>query len=94
MQSKGKGTGRARENVEKLVAELATAKARITALESKLSSQQAALSRLLADDLRTCEELVELQKMIWGYHRALPGGCQCNICVEVEQSRRELEGLI
>ena len=65
MPPKDTGTGRAPENIEKLVAGLATAKARITALESKLASKQAALSRLLADDLRTCEELAELQKMIW-----------------------------
>ncbi len=59
----------------RLVAELATAKTRITALESELASKQEALSRLLADNVRTCEQLAELQKMIWGYHRGLPGGC-------------------
>ena len=94
MQTKGEGTGRAPENIEKLVAALATAKARITALESKLASKQMAVSRLLAGDLQICEELAELQNMIWSYHRGLPGGCECNICAEIEQSRRKLEGLI
>ncbi len=91
---KGTGTGRAPENIEKLRAELATAKDRIATLESKLASKREAVSRLLADDLRTCEELARLQEMIWGYHRGLPGRCTCDVCVEVEQSRRESRGLI
>ncbi len=93
MQPKGTGAGRAPDNIERLRAELATAKDRIAALESELAGGQKALSRLLADDLQTCEELVELQQMIWGYHRALPGGCECSICGEVEQGQRELKGL-
>ena len=75
-------------------AKLTTDKDRIVQLESELVRSRATLSRLLADDLRTCEELAELQKEIWGYHRGLPGGCECNVCLEVEQSQRELEGLI
>ena len=82
------------ELVKQLRAELATAKGRIATIESELASKLVALSRLLADDLRTCEELAELQKMIWGYHRGLPGGCTCYVCLEVKQSRRELEGFV
>ena len=93
MQPQRTGLGRALSNTESLVAELKTAKARIAALESKLASNKESLGRLLADDLRTCEELTELQKTIWGYHRALPGGCDCSVCGEVERSQRELEGL-
>ena len=51
------------ENIE-LRAELATAKDRIATLESELASKREALGRLLADDLRTCEELAQLQEMI------------------------------
>ncbi len=75
-------------SADRLAAELTIANARITALESKLSSKQAALGRLLADDLRTCEELAELKKTIWGYHRLLPGGCDCTLCLEVAPGQR------
>ena len=81
------------ENIE-LRAELATAKDRIATLESELANKREVVSRLLADDLRTCEELAQLQEMIWGYHRGRPGRCTCDVCVEVEQSRREIGGSI
>ena len=77
---KGTGTGRASEKAEKLSAELAIAKARITAVESQLASKQ--------------EELAELQEMIWDHHHWLPGGCECHVCLAVERSRKELQGLI
>ena len=73
---------------------LARADERISVLESLLASNRGALSRLLADDLQTCDELTELQKIIWGYHRGLPGDCECDICLEAEQSQRELKALI
>ena len=73
---------------------LAKADERIASLESELVRNRAALNLLLADDLQQCEELAELQNVIWGYHRGLPGDCECNICVEVEQRQRELKGLI
>ena len=92
--SEGRGLGAHPNLIEKLRAELTRATDRIATLESELTSKREALSRLLADDLRTCEELAECQKMIWGYHRGLPGSCECNTCAEVEQSRRELEGLV
>ena len=94
MQREERDIGLAQENVEQLAAELTTAKSEITALRSELASKQAALSRLLADDLRTCDELAVLQKIIWGYHRGLPGGCDCMVCDEVERGQRELDGLI
>ena len=88
------GAGKAPEGIiEKLRAELAKAKDRIATLESELATNRTALTRLLADDLRTCEELAQLQEVIWGYHRGLPGGCTCEVCLEVEQSRREIGGL-
>ncbi len=92
MQSEGTGTGRAPDDLEQLAAALSAANVRIAELESELEGKQAALSRLLGEDLRTCEELAELQKMIWGYHRTLPGGCDCDVCKEVERSHAELEG--
>ena len=82
------------EIVQKLRAELATANESIEALESELTKGRKTISRLLADDVRTCEELAELQEMIWGYHRGLPAGCTCDICVEVEQIGRQIGGFI
>ncbi len=80
------------EIVEHLRAELATANERIEALESELTKARKTISRLLADDLRSSEELAELKEMIWRAHRGLPGGCKCDICDEVYQSRSELGG--
>ena len=94
MQPQDTGPGPAPNNIEQLSAALTAAKARIAALESELASKRSALSRLLADDLQTCEEIAELKKMIWGYHRAIPGGCNCAICDEVGRSEWELEGLL
>ena len=73
---------------------LARANERIAVIESQLANYREALSRLLADDLQTCNELAELQKIIWAYHRGLPGDCECDFCLEAEQSQRELEALI
>ena len=91
---KSDGTGAADWVIRQLRATLAKADDRIAILESELAGKQGALNRLLADDLQTCEELAELQKMIWGYHRGLPGDCECDICVEVEQRQRELKSLM
>ena len=82
------------EIVEYLRAELATANQRIEALESELTKGRKTISRLLADDLRSSEELADLKEMIWRAHRGLPGGCKCDICDEVDQSRSELGGFI
>ncbi len=78
---------------QQLRAELAAAGDRIARLESRLASTGEALDRVLADDLRACEELAALQKMIWGYHRGLPDGCKCPVCEEVERSKKELRDL-
>ena len=94
MQSDDKGTGRATVDTAQMAQALSVAKAQIAALESRCESKQEALRRLLAEDLKRCEELALLQKVIWGYHRALPGGCDCSVCVEVERSHQELEGLM
>ena len=91
---KGKGSGAQVEIVQYLQAELATANGRIEALESELTKGRKTISRLLADDVRTCEELAELHEMIWGYHRALPDGCTCAICLEVEQIGQQIGGFI
>ena len=95
------GTDLSNEVIEPLGTLLAKADERIASLESELLrnrealvSNRAALNLLLTDDLQTCEELAELQNVIWGYHRGLPGDCECNICVEVEQRQRELKGFI
>ena len=80
------------EIVEHLRAELATANKRIEALESELTKARKTISRLLADDVRSSEELAELKQLIWRAHRGLPGGCKCDICDEVDQSRSELGG--
>ncbi len=89
---KGTGTGRVPENIEKLRADLTTANQLIQALESELTKAQETTSRLLADDVRSSEEIAELKQLIWQSHRGLPGGCKCDICDEVDQSRSELEG--
>ena len=60
----------------RLRATLVKADERVATLESELARVRATLRLLLADDLRTCEELAELQEMIWGYHRGLPGSCE------------------
>ena len=91
---KRRGSAAAVEIVQKLQAELTTANERVEALESELTKGRKTISRLLADDVRTCEELAELQEMIWGYHRGLPAGCTCDICVEVEQIGRQIGGFI
>lgn len=93
MHAKGIGTGRAPDTIETLRVELARARDRIEALEADLARKQKSISRLLADDIQTCEELAELQRIIWGYHRGLSGGCECAICTEVERSRREMGDL-
>ena len=94
MQPKGTGTGPAPENIEQLRAKLAKAEERVATLESELVRKRQALNRLLSDDLQTSQELAELQEMIWAYHQGLPGDCACDVCANVERSRRELEGLI
>ena len=81
-------------SVGPLLAKLADANTRIATLESELVGKREALTQLLAEDLRTCEELSALQKIIWGYHREMPGSCDCAVCAEVEQSERELERLV
>ena len=86
-----RGSAAQAEIVQHLQAELAAANERIEALESELTKSRKTISGLLADDVRTSEELVELQEMIWGYHCGLPVGCTCDICVEVDQSRSALE---
>ena len=78
------------EIVEQLRAELATANERIEALESELTKGRKTISRFLGDDAETSEELAELKQMIWRAHRGLPGGCKCDICDEVDQSRSVL----
>lgn len=84
----------ASERIEELQADLEMAREHIAKLESRLSDEKETCSRLLADDLRACEELSELKRLIWGYHLGLPGGCGCDICVEAEQSQWEIEDLI
>ena len=76
-----------------ILAKLADANKRIAALESELDSKREALTQLLAEDLRMSEDLAELQKFIWGYHRGLPGGCDCAVCAEVKQSHREARNI-
>ena len=79
--------------VEQFQAELALAESRITTLESELRDNREAIFRLLADDVRNSEEIVQLKEMVWSSHRGLPDGCECDVCLEVEQSRTELGGL-
>ena len=67
---------------------------RIATLQSELTKKQATVSALLANDVRTNEELAELKKLIWTFHLGLPEGCKCNVCAEVERSRTELQGLL
>ena len=78
--------------IKQVRAELAKADERIATLESELRKRQATIKRLLSDDLLSSEELTELKELVWQFHRSLPGGCTCNVCLEVEQSRTELEG--
>ena len=79
------------ENIE-LRAELATAKDRIATLESELASKREALNRLLADDLRTSEELAQLQENDLGLPsqaaRQLHVRCLCGGRAEPEGDRR------
>ena len=72
----------------------ADAEVAISTLEFELKRKEAAISRLLSEDVRNTEEIAELQRLIWNYHRALPNGCTCDICLEVEQGQAEIEGLI
>ena len=94
MHPEDRDAGLSPENFEQLAAELITAKAEIAAPQSELASKEKALSRLLRDDLRTCDEITELQKIIWGYHSDLPGGCDCPVCDAVARGQRELKGFI
>ena len=82
------------EVIGQVRAELAKADERIATLESELGKRQATIKRLLSDDLLSSEEVTELKELVWQFHRGLPGGCTCYVCLEVEQSRKELEGLI
>ena len=81
------------EVIEQIRAKLTKADDRIATLQSELKKKQASVSALLVDDVRSSEELAELKEMVWTSHRGLTEGCKCNICVEVERSRTELEGL-
>ncbi len=74
-----------------LQTDLAAAGDLIATLESKLAITQKALDQLLADDLRTCEVIADLQKIIWNYHLGLGERCNCTVCVEVERGRMELQ---
>ena len=62
-------------------------------LDSELKQKEAAIDRMLLDDVRMCEELTELQETLWYHHRGLPS-CECNICNEVQRYRREVEGVV
>ena len=66
----------------------------IATLETVLKEKEGTIGQLLIDDLETCEELAELQAMVWDDHSGAPGGCTCKVCGEVEQSQRELAGII
>ncbi len=93
MQPEGTGTGRIPTIIDRLATALTRAEAQIAVLESDLTNNQAALSGLLANDVRSSEELAQLQKIIRSFHRWLPGGCGCTVCGEVERSQQELRGL-
>ncbi len=91
--TKSSGSPAQTESVERLSSELANANERIKVLESELTKEQESIQRLLAADVRSSEEVAELMQTIWQSHRRVHGGCKCDICGEVDQSRIELEGL-
>ena len=59
-----------------------------------MSKKQSVINRLLSDDAQSSEKVAELLEIIRDLHRKTLGGCQCDICTEVEQSQKELEGVI
>ena len=87
---KRSGSAAYTEIAEHLRADLIGANERIEALEAGATKDRQTISSLLADDLRTSEELAELKQTVWRFHRALPAGCECDTCCEVERSRSEL----
>ncbi len=86
-------TGAATEIIEQVRARLAKADDRIAALQSELRKKHLSVRSLFSDDFPT-EEVAKIKELVWTFHRGLPGGCQCNLCGEVERSRREIEGLL
>ena len=95
LKADSRSTEASNEVIEQVRAKLAKADDRIASLESDLKMKQASLSALIAEDARSSEEIGELKELLRASHSNRPeGGCECNICVEVELSRTELEGLL
>ena len=90
----GRGFETDAKNIEQARATLGKADERIETLESELRKKQATIRRLLSDDALSSEELAELKELVWLFHLGLPDSCECEICAEVEQSRRELRRII
>ena len=79
---------------EHIQTRLVRADARIATLEAELKKKEITLSALISEDVRSSQEISELQDMVWRAHRDLPEGCHCKICAEVERSHVEFPGLL